>query len=117
LIDEAYLRDGSSNNEVRLKYDYLSHEQWLCLFKDSSLRLVEEISSSEDYDFDHENKVIAARADELIAKYPEKRAVFEGYIQSQLNECADLKNTVIGATWMLQRLLRSILMSINRMLF
>ena len=105
LIDESYLPDGSSNEEVKYKnYEYLTHEQWMRLFEDSGLKLVEEAQNVEGYDCDSENKTIAARAGELIAKHPEKRAIFEGYVQSQLNECIDLENNVLSVTWMLQRL-------------
>ena len=104
LIVEAYLPDGSSNEQVKYKYEYLTREQWLRLFENSGLKLVEEAPSIEEYDFDSDNKAIAARAEDLTAKYPDKRAIFEGYVQSQLNECADLENNVAGVTWMLQRL-------------
>ncbi len=105
IIDEAYLPDDLTNEEIKYKnYDYLTHQQWLCLFKDAGLQLVEELPNLEEYDFDADNKAIAARAGELIAKYPEKRGIFEGYIQSQLNECDDLDNTITAVTWILQRL-------------
>ena len=105
LIDEAYLPDGSSNEDVKYKnYDYWTHEQWLNLFKNSGLKLVEEVPGTEKYDFDFENKVIAARANELMEKYPEKREIFNQYVQSQLNECADLESNVVAVNWMLQRL-------------
>lgn len=103
LIDEAYLPEDSSNGGVKYKnYEYLTHEQWLRLFKDSGLTLLEELSSAEDCDYDADKKAIAMRADELIAQYPEKRAIFEGYVNSQLNEYEDLESTVTGATWLLQ---------------
>jgi len=107
IIDEAYLPDGSSNDNVKYKkYDHLTHDQWMRLFKDSDLALLEEVNVTEDYDydFDSDNKAIALRADELIAKHPEKRAMFEGYINSQLNECEDLENNIAGVTWMLKKL-------------
>lgn len=105
IIDEAYLPDDSSNMEVEYKnYEYMKHEQWLRIFKDSGLKLVEETPNEDDYDFDSDNNAIAARANELIAKHPEMRAIFEGYIQSQLNECADLESNIVAVTWMLQRL-------------
>ena len=105
LIDETYLPNGSSNEEIKYKnYEYMTREQWLRLFKNSGLKLVEEMLSAEEYNFDSDNRAITARADELAAKYPEKRAIFEGYVQSQLNECADLENNVVAVTWMLQRL-------------
>ena len=105
LIVEDYLADGFSNDEVKYKnYEYLTREQWLRLFRDSGLKLVEEVTSIEEHDFNADNKAIAARAEELAAKYPEKRSIFEGYVQSQLNECADFENTLVGVTWMLQKL-------------
>ena len=105
IIDEAYLPDDGDNEGVKYKnYDYLTHKQWLHLFEDSGLKLVEEISNVEEYDFDSDNEAIAMRANELIAKYPEKRTIFEGYIQSQLNECDDLENNVVAVTWILQRI-------------
>ena len=102
LMDEAYLSDKASIEQVKYKYEYLTHEQWMKLFQACNLRLVEEIPVKEEYDFDFENKSIAARAKELATKHPEKQAIFEGYVQSQLNECDDLENTVVGVTWMLQ---------------
>ena len=103
LIDEAYLRDSSSIDELEYKnYEYLTRKQWLCLFKDSGLKLLEEVPNIEEFDYDL--KAVAARADELTAKYPEKRAIFEGYVQSLLNDCIDLKNNTLAVTWMLQRL-------------
>jgi ubiquinone/menaquinone biosynthesis C-methylase UbiE len=103
IIDEAYLISDLSNTDIKYKnYEYLTHEQWMRVFKDSSLTLVEEVSSNEDFDSDVD--FIAVRANELIAKHPEKRVMFEGYIKSQHNECADLKNSVRGVTWILQKI-------------
>jgi len=103
LIDESYLPDDSSNDGIQYKnYDYLTHGQWMRLFEDNSLKLVEEAHCTEEYDFDSDNRSIAARAEELIAKHPDKRSMFEGYVQSQLNECVDLESNVVGVVWMLQ---------------
>jgi len=104
LIDESYLPDGLSSGEVKYQnYEYLTHNQWVRLFEDSGLKIVEEVSHTEEYNFDSDNKAIAARAEELATKLPEKRAIFEGYVQSQLNECDDLENSLTSVTWMLQR--------------
>jgi hypothetical protein len=73
------------------------------VFNESGLTLVEELPDAREHDFDFDNKAIQARAGELIAKHPEKRAMFEGYVRSQLNECDDLENSVIGVTWMLRK--------------
>ena len=104
LIDEGYLPGDSDNGDVKYKnYEYLTHGQWLRLFADNGLKLVEEAPNVEGYDFDSDNKAIAARAQELAAKHPEKREIFYQYIQSQLNECEDLENNVVGVTWILQK--------------
>ena len=104
LIDEAYLPEGTSNSDVKYQnYDYLTREQWLRLFKASGLELLEELQNTGDYDFDSDNKAIARRAAELIAKHPEKREMFEGYIASQLDECEDLESNITAITWILKK--------------
>ena len=104
IIDEGYLPDDGSGEDVKYQnYEFLHHGQWLRLFADSGLTLVEELQNTEDYDFDADNKAIATRAQELIEKHPEKRAIFEGYVQSQLNECDDLENSIVAVTWILRK--------------
>jgi len=105
IIDEAYLPDNKGNEEVEYKnYEYLTRKEWLSLFEDCGLRFIEELQNIEEYNFDTDNRNIAARAGELILKHPEKRGIFEGYIQSQLAECTDLESNVIAVTWMLQKI-------------
>ena len=104
IIDEAYLPDDANGEGIKYQnYEYFHHSQWLRLFADSGLTLAEEMQNLEDYDFDADNKAIAARAQELIAKHPDKKAIFEGYVQSQLNECDDLENSLVAVTWMLRK--------------
>jgi len=104
IIDEAYMPDGENGESVKYEnYEYLYRKDWLKLFGDSGLVLVEELQNTDEYDFDADNAAIEARAEELIAKHPEKRAIFEGYIQSQLNEVDDLENTITAVTWILQK--------------
>jgi len=74
------------------------------LFAGSGLKLVEEAPVAGEYDFDSDNRAIAARAGELMTRHPEKRKIFEQYIQSQLNECEDLESNVVGVTWLLQKI-------------
>jgi len=102
LIDEAYLPDDSSGENVKSKAEYITHSKWMQLFQDNGLRLVEEQNASEELDFDEESKNIALRANELAAKHPEKRTIFESYVKSQLDECEDLENNIVGVTWMLR---------------
>ena len=107
LIDEAYLSGGLNNGPVKYKkYEYLPHGQWMNLFSDCGLKMAEEvINNGEEKNFDSDKKAIAARAEELILLYPGKRKIFNQYVQSQLNEYADLEeHTVVGVVWILQRL-------------
>ncbi len=103
MIDEAFLPDDSSNDDVLYRnYAFLTHKEWKSLFKDNGLTLLEEQIGSADANFDNDKKAIASRASELIARHPEKRALFEGYVQSQLDEYEDLETNVTAVTWMLQ---------------
>lgn len=105
IIDDAYVHDELANNEVKYKnYEYLTREQWINLFKKLGLGLVEEATADDDYDFDSDNRAIAMRADELTVSYPEKQELFDGYVQSQLNESDDLTDNIVGVTWMLQKI-------------
>ena len=104
IIDEAYLPEGTANSDVHYQnYDYLPRGEWLRLFEESGLVLLEELPATEEYDYDSDNKAIAQRAGELSAKHPEKRALFEGYIASQLAECEDLQGNITAVTWMLKK--------------
>jgi len=104
IIDEGYLPDDMTNDYVKYQnYEFLTRGEWLKLFDECGLTLVEELKNVDDYDFDSDNKFIAARADELIAKHPEKRAIFESYVASQLDECEDLESNITAITWILQK--------------
>lgn len=47
---------------------------------------------------------ITARANELILQYPDKRALFEGYVRSQQNEYDDIDDSLVCVTWILKKL-------------
>jgi len=102
ILVDAFLPDGGNSENVKCDCEYISHKQWLSLFEESGLEVIEELLDKGEYDFDTDNKNINKRVNELILKYPEKRVIFEEYIKSQLNECDDLQDTVVGVTWMLQ---------------
>jgi len=105
IFDEAYLPDDRNNNEVNFKnYDYLTHDKWLSLFKKNGLMLMDELPDTEEHDIDSVINSITKRVNELIAKHPKKRSIFEKYIQSQLSEYEDMEYNVVGVTWMLQKM-------------
>jgi len=99
IIDDAYVREGISGN-------YPSREQWLKLFEDEGIQMIEEKPAKEDElaDInDKNNEFIINRANELKNKYPDKAAMFDGYVNSQLAECHELENDIICVTWLLKK--------------
>ena len=106
LIEEAYLPAGGSREAVRYLRDvYLTEQEWLTLFKETDLELIETAfsGSSDTYDSESEMHALTTRANELIHKHPEKRELFEGYVQSQQNEYDDIVDSLVCVTWVLQR--------------
>lgn len=98
IIDDAYGYDQSDPK-------YLTREQWLNLFREAGVRLIDEKICSED----ELGKLTAAqqalitkRANELKQRIPEKADLFDSYIQSQQVECDELRNDISGVTFLLQ---------------
>ena len=102
LIDEVYLAEGHENMDMKWAYEHMTRGQWAHVFAELGLRLTAETMDERDYDFEAETRAIAARARELGEKYPEKRVMFEKYVQNQMDECNDLENSLVGVTLMLQ---------------
>ena len=106
ILDEAYLINSSEDIKYK-NYEYITHDEWLKIFEESGLKLIleiipakEEITDSNDHDM----AFIEKRAEELKEKYPEKSSIFDGYVQSQRNECEDLEGNIEGVTWLLQKI-------------
>lgn len=90
--------------DVKCEYDFETYDDWLRAFDAAGVRLVAEYNEGldeSDVDFDYDNRHIAIRARELSEKYPDKKDLFESYVQSQLNECDDLKH-LKTSIWLLQ---------------
>jgi len=110
LIDESHLKDDGKPEDIQYKnYEYLSKKQWSRLFTESGLELVETISasdleSSENLDSVSGMAAISQRANELIEKHPDKKAMFEGYIRSQQSEYDDIDNKLENVVWILRKL-------------
>jgi cyclopropane fatty-acyl-phospholipid synthase-like methyltransferase len=103
IMDATYLPDDGNVENLQWAYEYLKCEDWLRLFHENGLRLAEELPDEEGHDFDGEMDVMVMRVNELIAKYPDKRDMFEGYLKSQQSEIADLENALVEGTWILQK--------------
>ena len=101
VIADGYLSENSATEDLKYIGDCLTQKQWIDLFDELELILMEEMPSR-DYDYDHDMKMITARAAELMVQYPDRASMFEGYVKSQQQEVDDLHHHFVGATWILQ---------------
>lgn len=98
LIDDAY---GSGDSEGR----YLTRKEWRKMFHYLGVDLLTErvIEMDEVVRMNVEQqRHIRQRAAELREKYPDMAELFEGYVQSQQNECDELENEITGVTMLLK---------------
>jgi len=103
LIDECYLKDDSTQEDIGYdNYEYLTKEQWDKVFADSGLEIVKAVVVTDVEDSAEGMAAIRQRADELIEKYPSKKDMFEGYVQSQQSEYDDIDNSLVGVIWLLK---------------
>ena len=106
LIEDGYIPDDGKPEDVRFNRDaYLHLRQWVALFKEAGLELVETASGHSEGDLNNDTGLAAimARADELIEKHPDKRALFEGYVRNQRDEYADIDDGLVCVTWVLKK--------------
>jgi len=57
-----------------------------------------------DLDADSGLAAITARANELMEKHPDKKALFEGYVRNQQDEYDDIDNSLVCVTWVLRKM-------------
>ena len=107
LIEEGYIPDGGKREDIRYNADaYFPLQYWMELFKDTGLELVETASGHSEGNLDSNSGMaaITTRADELIKKHPDKKALFEGYVRNQQNEYNDIDESLVCVTWCLKKL-------------
>ena len=100
LIDDGYDRSESQG-------PYLTKEKWLEIIKKTGFELVADlpINESELLDvLEEQMKYLRRRTIELKDRYPERAQLFEDYMTSQLAECDELENDIIGVTMLLKKL-------------
>ena len=105
LIEEGYIPDGGRRDDIRYNAGaYLPKQQWMALFKEVGLELVETASGHCEGDLEGGKGMaaITARAGELIEKHPDKKAMFEGYVRNQQNEYDDIAGSIVCVTWVLR---------------
>ena len=108
VIAEGYLREGASNRDYKWQsYEIPDRARYMEYFEAAGLELVEEIahpSETEEDFYASETAAMEARCRELAAKYPDKRGMFEKYIEAQRGEVDDITNRFVPATWVLRKL-------------
>lgn len=100
VIDDVYSRQEDANTET------LSYQQWLRLFEQKELLLLE-ARPGDEASFRETNAAqqahIRQRARELQERYPDKAALFSGYVASQQAEVDELESDLVGITWLLKK--------------
>ncbi|MCL2540254.1 MAG: Na/Pi symporter [Firmicutes bacterium] len=104
LIDESYLPDDLTRDDVKTKYEFLTEKDWRALFDEAGLELVETDfgEGSDNMDSASAMASIKKRAGELAQTHPDKADVFKGYVEAQQNEYNDLDNKLVSVTWILK---------------
>ena len=101
LIEEGYIPDEGNRENVRYNRDaYFPLQYWMTLFEKTGLELVETASGHSEGNLDSDTGMaaITTRANELIEKYPHKKALFEAYVRNQQNEYADIDDSLVCVT-------------------
>ena len=107
LMHEAFITDESKRENIKYFKDaYITEQQWQALFKEAGLELIATVlgDSSGNPSSDPGMAAITARANELMDKHPNKKAIFAGYIRSQQKEYDDIDNNLVCVTWVLRKL-------------
>ncbi|MCL1852269.1 MAG: class I SAM-dependent methyltransferase [Peptococcaceae bacterium] len=107
LIEEGYIPDDVKRDDIRYNRDaYFFEHHWLALFEEMGLDLIETASGHNEGNLDKDSGLaaITARANELIEKHPDKKALFEGYIRNQQKEYDDIGSRLVCVTWVLRKI-------------
>ena len=106
LIEEGYIPDDGKRENIRYNADsYYPLRHWMALFKEVGLELIETASGHSEGELDSVTGLaaITARAAELTKEYPDKKAIFEGYVRNQQSEYADIEDSLVCVTWVLRK--------------
>ncbi len=101
LLDDGYIADDSKTGYSRALrktefYQQLDRAGYEIVQEDISNK--EFIDENDDYIYN----AIKRRIDELIAKHPDKKELFEGYLKIQQYENEMLSNEITTGTWLLK---------------
>ncbi|MDR2916147.1 MAG: class I SAM-dependent methyltransferase [Tannerella sp.] len=95
IIDDGYLEDDSDFEYPRA----VRRKDLFTQIASANMMLVDEIMQTDEDDksgeYDKQLEFVKKRCYELISKYPEKKYLFEGYINSQKQEYENLEQNLI----------------------
>ena len=103
LLDDGYAKSESEKA-------YLTKIQWPEIIAESGFQLIADlpIEQSDLSDVIEEQMAcLTKRTNELKKRYPEDAHLFDQYLKSQLVECEELENDIIGVTMLLRKRLTS----------
>jgi len=106
ILHNAYLSDSSSNNIKYREHDYITYDEWLKIFDEEKIEIVDSFVSDEEKDREKNElmiELISNRVMELSKKHPELKELFESYLQSQINGCYDMDVNLVCPIWLLKR--------------
>lgn len=99
IINDAYIEDSSTFQHPAV----LPYREVLKQVRQAGMELIDECTEGSDaYSEEFEN--IQRRCRELIAKYPERTALFEGFICAQAGEYDVLENKIIGSIMVVKKI-------------
>jgi cyclopropane fatty-acyl-phospholipid synthase-like methyltransferase len=98
LIDDAYIEDSSEFSHSAL----LKKSELLGQVNEANMEIIDELFPNDNATIEEQHEqefnFIKQRCDELIEKYPEKKSLFENYVQKQDEEYDTLETKVVGLT-------------------
>jgi 2-polyprenyl-3-methyl-5-hydroxy-6-metoxy-1,4-benzoquinol methylase len=100
IINDAYIEDSSTFQHPAI----LPRRELLAQTEQAEMELIDDytdVASGEEYTEQFES--IQKRCNELIAKYPEKKSLFENYIQIQADEYDMFENDIICSIMVFKR--------------
>lgn len=99
LLDDGYAK--AEGNEI-----YITKEQWVEIIEKSGYRMIDDLLVDES-EFsgvlDEQMTYLTKRINELKERYPNQANLFDEYLKSQLAECDELENDILGVTILLKK--------------
>lgn len=106
LLDDSCRKEGLPPEAVKYNpASYATEPEWRALFDKLGLAEVSRVEfDGEDIggEADEQINAIRFRAGMMAAIHPDKKELFEGYVKSQMDEVADIEDSLVNLQWLLQ---------------